>query len=522
MTDPLAPGAATRRRSPWPAVVLALLLIGMLSAVAGGDRAVPEGAIAPVSSPGDERPNIVLFSSDDQRLDEMVFLPKVRALLGEHGLTMSEAITPHPLCCPARAEILTGQMAQNNGVRTNFPPQGGYAALDPDSTIGTDLTAAGYNTAFLGKPLNGYDEGDGRDPGWTIFNATSHGYSDYYDFTQFDEDRKVRVDGYYTDYLAQKSVEYARDLSDMDAPFFLWVSHFAPHPSKGRSGCHDASCKNAPPRLSPTHEARSRLLGRLPMQDEADRLAATILDSPGYREVDRSDKPRLVRRQSGTSDAKVRRLVRARAGALASLDDAFARLAAQLRADGELDNTYVVFVTDNGYTLGEHGWFGKTLPYEQNLRMPMLVAGPGVEAGSTSDVAVSIVDLAATFLDIAGAGSERRLDGVSLLPTWTGRSTRALHPGGMLIQGGPFKPETGPRGWLYRGVRTERYTYARHDDGTVELYDRLRDPHEVDSVAGRPAYAAVQRELARRTAVLGRCSGPRACNRDFGPLPSAG
>ncbi len=125
-------------------------------------------------------------------------------MLGEHGLTMAEAITPHPLCCPARAEILTGQMAQNNGVRTNFPPQGGYAAFDPSSTIGTDLSQAGYNTAFLGKPLNGYDKSDGRDPGWTIFNATSHGYADYYDFIQFEQDRKVEVEGYYTDYLARQ------------------------------------------------------------------------------------------------------------------------------------------------------------------------------------------------------------------------------------------------------------------------------------------------------------------------------
>lgn len=518
MTDP-PHAAAPGTRSPWPVAILVVLVIALISASAGNGSPLPGGAVDPVSAPRDQRPNIVLFSSDDQRLDEMVFLPKVRAMLGEHGLTMTEAITPHPLCCPARAEILTGQMAQNNGVRTNFPPQGGYAAFDPSSTIGTDLSQAGYNTAFLGKPLNGYDKSDGRDPGWTIFNATSHGYADYYDFTQVEQDRKVEVKGYYTDYLADKAVEYAGDLSDMDAPFFMWVSHFAPHPSKGRSGCHDASCKNGPPRLSPSYQAQERLSGRLPLQDEADRLAEQITASPGYQERDRSDKPPLVRRQHGTSGGKVRRLVRARAGALASLDDAFARLAAQLRADGELANTYVVFVTDNGYTLGEHRWFGKTLPYEQNLRMPMLVSGPGVAPGTTSDTPVSIVDLTATFLDVAGARSERRLDGVSMLPLWTGDSDRELHPGGMLIQGGPFMPETGPRGWLYRGVRTDRYTYARHDGGFVELYDRERDPHEIASVAGQPAYAAVQRELARRTSVLGRCSGPRSCNRHFGPLP---
>jgi len=501
------------------AVVLTLLAAGLALLTAGDDSPL-DRLTGDADQRAERRPNIVLISSDDQRLDEMRFLPQVRELLGEQGLTFDEAITPHPLCCPARAELMTGQLAQNNGVRTNFKPQGGYTKYDNTSSIGTDLQAAGYRTAFLGKMLNGYNAKFGEDPGWDIFNATSFGFSDYYDFVQLDEGEKTVVEGYYTDYVAEKSVEYVDRLAAEDKPFFMWVSHFAPHPSKIRN-CSGAECGKTKPLMSPSYRAQTKETGRTPFQDEAEELARQILDSPGYRERDLSDKPGLLQRQQPTSAQKVRRTVQARAGALASLDDAVAALVEQLEEAGELDNTYLVFITDNGYQLGEHGWFGKTLPYEENLRTPMLVRGPGVAPGTSTDQIVSIVDLVATFNDVAGHTSERELDGASMLPIWRGESDTPLHPGGLLVQGGAYKPETGKTGWLYRGVRTRRYTYAEWYDGTVELYDRSTDPHQVDSVAASARYTAVRQELQRRTRVLGECAGP-ACNRRFGALPQPG
>jgi len=528
VSQPSTP-ARLHRTLPVVAVLLAIVATLALAASTMSSPAPAEDPLsvsataqAPVETPGDERPNIILFSTDDQRLDEMVFLPKTNELIGAEGLTFTEALTPHPLCCPARAELMTGQLAQNNGVRTNFPPQGGYEAFDPTSTIGTDLSAAGYNTAFLGKPLNGYHHSYGRDPGWTLFNATSHGYADYYKFVQYDNGELTRVPGYYTDYLSEKAVEYAHQLSSYDAPFFMWVSHFGPHPAKGREGCHDESCKNGPPKMSPGYRAMTRLTGQRPHEAEAQALARDIISGPSFNERDVSDKPHLIRRQTPAAARKVVRTQQARAGALASVDDALAQLVEQLEEDGELDNTYIVFITDNGYQLGEHRWFGKTLPYEENLRTPMLVRGPGIEPGTTTDSIATIVDLVPTFLEIADAEPGRLLDGVSLLSTWRGETDEALHPGGVLIQGGAYKPETGPRGWLYRGVRTARYTFVRYHDGFVELYDRANDPHQLRSVAGQPRYRALQAELARRTRLLQDCAGPKPCNRTFGPLPHLG
>ncbi len=494
---------------PLQAVLVALVVLIGLAAV-----------VQQQTEPADRRPNIVLVTTDDQRLDEMRFLPAAERLLGGAGLTFENALTPHPLCCPARAQLMTGQLAHNNGVRGNFPPQGGFAAFDTSQHLGTWLSDAGYRTAFVGKMLNGYSKSDGRLPGWSVFNATSHGFADYYDFVQYDEDGPVRVDGYYTDYVGEKAVEYAAELGAGDDPFFMWVSHFAPHPARERETCERATCGLVPPRPSPEQVEERERTGRLPQQDRADALARSIIESPAFNEDDVSDKPGVVRRQARLSEGKVVRSARGRAAALDALDRTLEPLVEQLRESGELDNTYIVLVTDNGFQMGEHRWFGKILPYEENVRTPMLVRGPGIEAGTTTDTTATIVDLVPTFLEIAGATPTLEQDGRSLLDLWHGEQEEALHPGGVLVQGGPYKPETGLTGWLYRGIRTDRYTWARYHDGSVELYDRQRDPHQVASVSGRPRYAAVEAELRRRARVLATCAGPDECNQDFGPLPA--
>lgn len=485
---------------------------------ASPDPTFPSTGPAPHHAPGDKRPNIVLVSADDMRADEMQFMPQTERLLGRHGLTLTDALSPHPLCCPARAELLTGQYAQNNGVRSNTGPLGGFHALDRRNTIGTWLNGAGYNTAFLGKHLNStHFFREGRDPGWTLFNASEFGYTDYYDFVQYDNGERRRVDGqYYTDYLAQRSRADVHQLSAYDAPFFMWVSHFGPHSAQDFV-CEDgSSCREtSPPALSPSYRAdaarvaRDRRIGRA----RTERLLAT----PSFREKDRADKQHYVRTQVPPTAGEVRKLVTGRIGALRSLDDAVAGLIRQLAADRELDNTYLVFITDNGYMLGEHAYVGKILGYEPSLRSPMLVRGPGVKAGSTSSSTATIVDLPATFLDLAGARSNLTIDGRSLAPLWHDtRGRRPLHPGGVLIQAGPVAHETNKRDWYFRGIRTDRYTYMRFDDGFVELYDRRRDPQQMRSVSADPRYRRVLVELARRTRALSDCNGPDACSPAFG------
>jgi len=247
--------------------------------------------------------------------------------------------------------------------------------------------------------------------------------------------------------------------------------------------------------------------------------AARLFGSTAFNEPDRRDKQHLIATAQPIARPYVEHLVRGRIAALRAVDLAVAGVVDQLAADGELANTYLMFLTDNGYLLGEHSYVGKILGYEPSIRTPLLVRGPGVRAGSVSGRTVTLVDLAPTWLDIAGATADIAEDGVSLLPILRGDLGSVPHPGGVLIQAGPQRLETGPRGWYFRGIRTRRYTYMRYQDGWIELYDRRRDPKQLSSVSGDPRYARILAMLAQRTRVLSRCNGPDACNRAFRPLP---
>jgi arylsulfatase A-like enzyme len=206
---------------------------------------------------------------------------------------------------------------------------------------------------------------------------------------------------------------------------------------------------------------------------------------------------------------------------LQAVDRSVAALLRTLKRAGELDDTYVFFTSDNGYLLGEHGVMGKNVLHEQNLRVPLVVAGPDVRA-QRSDLPVTLVDLVPTFLQIAGA--ERRLDGDSVLPTLRGRHQPWRDT--QLVQTGHDVPVDVPTsddrtgGWSFRGVRTERYTFGT-SPGTGEqvLFDRVLDPDQMLDLAEEPVYREVVAELQRRTDALVDCTGA-ACSRRFGPVPS--
>ena len=225
-------------------------------------------APVPHTNPADKRPNIVLVMADDMRADELRFMPKTRKRLGAKGMTFTDALTPHPLCCPARAILQTGQYAQNNGVLTNWGPRGGYEAFNDHKTIATMLNVSGYNTAYLGKSLNGYTTSQGRAPGWTLFDPSMHGYSDYYGFKQYNNGHPVqyRKSVYFTDYLDAKGTEYAHILSRYDAPFFLWISQFGPHHTQ--ADCGGDGCNQGPQKLSPKYRRLKRRTGGCRTRDQ--------------------------------------------------------------------------------------------------------------------------------------------------------------------------------------------------------------------------------------------------------------
>ena len=204
-----------------------------------------------------------------------------------------------------------------------------------------------------------------------------------------------------------------------------------------------------------------------------------------------------------------------RAGSLLAVDDHVAELVKTLRETDQLRNTMIVFLSDNGWMQGEHRITGdKFLPYEESLRIPLIIRGPGVPKDRTVKGQVSNVDFAPTLLDAADADAGRTMDGVSLLPTLRDRERppeRALEIEALAPL---FAGDIPVNAWdrPYSGVRTDRYTYVVWTEtGEHELYDRKADPYQLSNVAGDPAYAKIEQRLARKLAKLADCRG-KACN----------
>ena len=458
--------------------------------------AVQAAAQAPatVGADGADRPNIVFVMTDDMREDDLWSMPHTRELLADRGIDFSDAISPHPLCCPARAQLVTGQYAQNNGVQHNAGPFGGFQALDPTHEISAWFKQGGYQTGFVGKFLNGYTDRDVRPSGWDHWDALSAGVYDYFDFA-FDNDGEPETyrNSYVTDVIAERTNETVREFAADDDPFLIYSWHLAPHYRINGNGTP------VPPPASPRDRGRF---------DEA---IPPSFSSAAFNERNVLDQPRPFRTRRLADPDVVITEHRARLRALQSVDRAVESLVETLRSVGELNNTVIVFSSDNGYSLGEHRFIGKNVLTDEVLQVPLLVRGPGIGRGTASDLPVTLVDLPATFTALAAARPSWLLDGLSFVP--------ALHG-----QDQPFRDTTlvqtgddGGDGWAYRGLRTSRYLYGVNGaDGF--LYDNLRDPQQLINRYDDPGYLEVRQLLEQRRGLLLGCRG-ETCNQTFGLLP---
>ncbi len=435
--------------------------------------------------------------TDDMRADDLQYMPHVLHLLADQGVTFQQMLSPYPLCCPARAELLSGQYSHNNGVRGNAWPRGGYYKLDNTNTLPVWLHDAGYETAFMGKYLNEYGERDQLEtpPGWDNWDGLVGNVYDYSSATTNQLGQLTSHPGVYqTNLFDARTSDLIDQYASSDRPFFLWTSYVTPHIECSYADKLPGvqSCWHPPPPAYGDQGTFNNLV---------------LPDNPAVNEADMSDKGRYMQalpllspdRVVGLHNARISRIE-----ALQSVDRAIVSLVHELKATDQYDDTYLLFTSDNGLQLGEHRWVDKILGYEGSLRVPLIISGPGIPKGQVRHQTVTMVDLAATITDATGATPGRLFDGKSLLPL-----ARGDVPDGrdrvVPIEAGP--KDAAVNGWLYRGVRTDRYTLLVWRNGDVELYDRQRDPYEVDSVAGHPSYAGVQARLERQLHALERCKG---------------
>ncbi len=465
---------------------------GQSEGEAGAPRS-EEAAPRPPSAKG--APNFVIVMTDDQAIRSLRFMPAVRHLIGERGMTFTKSFTTTPECCPARATFLTGQYSHNHGVLSSDPPKGGYAALeDKDNILPAWLQVAGYRTGHVGKYLNGYGiESRGSDPsevplGWDSWSAPVDGTEDRrYGYT-------LNIDGglhdygegpraYQTDVFARQASAFVRR-SAGTRPFFLNVAPTAPH----SEGVIPATTPRDP-RPAPRH------LGRL----EGTALPRT----PSFKTPPRDSVPdaivrRVERGEDQTSISMLESGFLGRSESLLAVDEMVERLDRNLRKTGELADTYFIFTSDNGYLLGEHGLRGKDVAYEEAVRVPLIVRGPGVDAGTTNASLVANVDLAPTITDLAKASPERKLDGRSLVSTLRGDDSPVRES--LLLELLDGREE-------FQAVRTKRWKLAKYASGGSQLFDLDKDPYELKNLAGDPSVADTERQLREELRELSDCAG---------------
>jgi arylsulfatase A-like enzyme len=396
---------------------------------------------------------------------------------------------------------VTGQYGQNNGVQNNNGPFGGFPALkDKDNTLATWLHDAGYQTALVGKYLNGY-ESPNTPPvaGWTRWNPSVAGIYDYFGTTFLDGTGTRTYAKNVTPVIADYTDDDVRAFSATGDPFFIWVSHLPPHGA-------ETDDRFGPPKPSARHA------------HDLSNVALPSLRKPSFNVSGTEPVPYPTARKLRRD--RLQAAFTARIRSLQDVDDAVQRLVTVLQDTDELSSTYIIFVSDNGMMIGEHRLNGKNRVYHEDLRVPLIVrppGDPGDTAATTSTVPVTTVDLAPTIAELAGVQPARLVDGQSFAPLLGGGSVGWRDT--QLIQTGSSRTDGPEPGWDFRGVWTERYTYVRRsEDGAEFLFDRTEDPFELHNVAPEVRYLPVLEELRRRREVLVTCAGA-SCRQDFGPVP---
>jgi N-acetylglucosamine-6-sulfatase len=448
----------------------------------------PDGTATSVEDFTVRPQNIVLILTDDQRSDSLEYMPNVESMLVQHGVTFTNAFDNNPLCCPTRTSIMTGLTSGHNGIWSNKNGStGGFrgflANKDQDRQIFDWLHDAGYSTALIGKFLNGYHL---KNHSWTM-----PGVDDWQAFllealstsqtgcqgggywgTCYSNDGALEVHSssdYSTTTSGDKAVSFIEG-ADPSKPLFLYYAPRAPHLPTSPEPQYSNSCSQVPPIDPPSYN--------------------TLIDNgPAYM----GSLSALTQQDQNHWQNKWF----AHCKTLLSVDDQVGRIAQTLLNTGRLDSTLMLFTSDNGYLFGEHRWTGKIVPYEESIRVPVVVRDDAViptdVQGTTVDAQITSLDYTPTFLDAADLS--RSLDGESLFPLIGAGGTWVTQDPVLIEHGNSDNPDSVIKVPAYCGVRVSGYMYAQYSTGEEELYDLSADPFELTNVASDSAYGSVLDQL---------------------------
>lgn len=465
------------------------------------------GLLPTLSATESARPNILFIMSDDHAAHAVsAYGSKINQTphidrLAKEGLRFNNCFAVNSICTPSRASILTGKYSHKNGVPA-------FNRFDGSQwTVAKALHAAGYHTGMIGKwhlqsDPTGFDY-------WNIL--VGQGF--YHDPVFIEMGVRKKVSGYATDIITDQSIEFLKN-RPRDKPFFLMTHHKAPHREWSPDAKHTAQFADKtipePATLNDDYATRSDAARTALMRIDRDltRNDLKLSPPPGLRgtnltEWKRGTDSELEVVEHGQTNKlsgaalkkwKYQRYMQDYLACVTSVDDNVGRLLDYLDQTGLATNTIVIYTSDQGFFLGDHGWFDKRFMYEESIRMPFLVRYPAaIKPGSVSDAMILNVDFAPTFLAFTG---------LPVPPGIQGRSLESLFTG--------VTPQNWRTSWYYRyyhypnehgvephyGVRTERHKLIYfHRINQWELFDLKTDPHELLNLVNDPKHAKLVVEL---------------------------
>ncbi|MBN2408163.1 MAG: sulfatase [Candidatus Aminicenantes bacterium] len=456
------------------------------------------------------QPNILVIMSDDHAAhaisaygSRLNATPQIDRIARE-GMLFANCFCTNAICAPSRAVILTGRYSHLNGVRDNAVAFDGAQTTFPKL-----LQKAGYQTALIGKwhlksDPTGFDY-------WTVLP----GQGEYYNPDFIEMGVRKRREGYVTDILSDLAVDFLERSRDPSRPFLLMLHHKAPHrawqPAPRHLNLFDEADIPLPETLFDDYSGRSRaaLEQEMSVKDHFREETDLKMGPPPerlnaeQREIwEKAYGPKraafLQKRLAGRELVlwKYRRYMEDYLGCIAAVDESVGRVLDALERSGASENTLVIYTSDQGFFLGDHGWYDKRFMYEESLRMPLLVKLPGsIPAGSVNDELVLNLDFGPTFLELAGVPVPADMQGRSFAGLLFGQKAgdwrKAVYyhyyeyPAVHMVK-------------RHYGIRTRQFKLIHfyHDIDAWELYDLEKDPEELMNVYEDPAYLEARRELA--------------------------
>jgi N-acetylglucosamine-6-sulfatase len=448
----------------WPVVV----------AVVGVSAAKPAAAAG--RQKADQRLNIVVILSDDERSDGTAVTKNVQTLLADHGVTFTDMHVTTSMCGPSRASILTGQYAHHTGVTDNFGPHSypAFKAGEESNDLAVWLHHAGYETGLVGKYVNAYTDGFVHHeipPGWNDWQVMdSIPMEAYYNYSINDnghlENYGHKPSDYSTTVLTHKAVQF---IQGAHHPFFLYFAPVAPHlpaiPAKRDQG----KLENIAPIHDPAFNQRN-------IRKEPWRFwHKDLLSAAGQLYINHV---RIRQEES-----------------LLALDRGVRSVVQALRARHELNRTVILYTSDNGFLWGEHRLGGKVWPFEESTHVPLIVRTPWTTTPQRNNQPVLNIDLAPTIAELAGIKPGLPEDGRSFVPflhdeqvPWRHAFLEEYLGKDLLRRGGPPP---------FAAVQTKQSLYVEYKNGWRELYNLTKDPWELNNLSGDPRTEPLQDALGR-------------------------